>query len=262
MNHVCYLCSSVIDETPSGDHAVPASLITRAQPKVKGYDYAGLVRTHADCNNRFGPETYVVKALDLIAAWGDPEIFLERQHATNPDIKILAIDAERFPSFTEGDLRFFKIIDLRDVDQSDWSSPEFFADKKRSNPQRDALIVALSVLAKSSASLLIKRHQVEVPPEWKIYAFPYAGATEDLDFDQFLGETKPFEIDVKVWIKQLDTQDWFVIYKARGVLLFMVFAFSGTDVLATVGSRFADTDRYYFEGRTLNALLSTGWKKV
>jgi len=262
MNHVCYLCSSAIVEEPSGDHAVPASLIEREQPKMRGYDYAGLVRTHVDCNNRFGPETYVTKALDLVAAWGDPEIFLERQHASNPDIKIMAINADRFPAFNEGDLRFFKIIDVRNLEQSGWSSAEFFRGKKRSNPLREALIVALSVLAKSSAALLVKRHRVELPQVWRIYSFPYAGATDDLDFDEILGQTKPFDDGVKTWIKKMDTEDWFVVYKARGVLLFNVFVFSNTDVLATVGSRFADTDRFYFEGATLNELLSIGWKKV
>lgn len=262
MSQICYLCSSAILDKPSGDHAVPAGLIERIQPKAKGYDYAGLVPTHIECNNRFGPETYTAKALDLLAAWGDPECFLERQHVADASIKIMAINSECLPTFTEGDLRFFRIIDVREVGDDDWSSPEFFKDKKRTNPQREALLVALSVLAKSSAALLVKRHRVQVPSSWRIFSFPYSGASETLDFDGILGDTKPFEDGVKAWIKRLDTDDWFVIYKARGVLLFTVFAFSNADVLSLIGPKFSDTDRFYFEGATLNELLTTGWKKV
>ena len=91
MSQICYLCSTPILNKPSGDHAVPLSLIERSQPKMKGYDYAGLVPTHANCNNRFGPETYTAKALDLLVVWGDPEAFLVRQHVADPNIKILEI---------------------------------------------------------------------------------------------------------------------------------------------------------------------------
>jgi hypothetical protein len=174
----------------------------------------------------------------------------------------MAINAERFPTFTEGDLRFFKIIDVREVQEELWLSPAFFKDKSKADPQRDALYVALSVLAKSSAALLVKRHRIELPALWKIYSFPYSGAPEKLDFDQLLGDIRPFEDGVKTWIRKLDTGDCFVIYKARGVLLFTVFVFSNIDVLSVVGSHFADTDRFFFQGATLNELLTTGWKKV
>lgn len=198
----------------------------------------------------------------MLVALGDPKCFLERQHVADPRIKIMAINSQCLPTFSEGDLRFFKFIDVRSTDEDEWSSPDFFKDKKRANPQRDALLVALSVLAKSSAALLVKRHRVPVPSTWRIYSFPYRGALEVLDFDTILGDTRPFEVGVKAWIKQLDTGDWFVIYKARGILLFTVFVFSDTDVVRQIGAKFADTDRFYFEGSTLNELLTTGWKKV
>ena len=174
----------------------------------------------------------------------------------------MAISSECLPTFTEGDLRFFKIIDVRDTEQEQLSSPRFFEGKQRTKPRRDALYVALSVLAKSSAALLVKRYRVSVPAIWRIFSFPYTGALESLDFDSLLGNTKPFEVGVKTWIKQIDTGDWFVIYKARNVLLFSVFVLSNIDVLEQIGSKFADTDRFYFEGNTLNELLTTGWKKV
>ena len=48
-DQVCYLCSELIAENPSKDHVVPKQAIKRAQPRAKGYDYAGTIPTHDDC---------------------------------------------------------------------------------------------------------------------------------------------------------------------------------------------------------------------
>lgn len=61
---VCYLCGKRVDAWDgSGDHVIPRTLLGDRPPKVKGFDYGGKVRTHRACNNRFGDEMHVRKAL-------------------------------------------------------------------------------------------------------------------------------------------------------------------------------------------------------
>ena len=55
MNKICYLCNEPIlpDQKISGDHVYPKGIMKREQPKVKGFDYAGKVDSHENCNNEF-----------------------------------------------------------------------------------------------------------------------------------------------------------------------------------------------------------------
>lgn len=259
---ICYLCGKSIEGARSRDHAVPASLIQRSQPKVKGYDYAGALPTHPECNNRFGPETYAVRAIEFLAALGQPDFLLERQHVAAPDIKIMAINAGLLPNFTEADLRFFKMIDVRDVDQGAWSSPEFFRDKERTNPIRQAVFVSLSVLAKSAAALLCKRHGVAPSSYWRIHAFAYTGAPPSLSFDDAFGPTKPFDDDLQPWIHEMGGGNYFIAYKARGTLIFFLFALIDNQAVPGVRALLRDADHLFFQGSAINDLLTTGWKTL
>ena len=55
----CYLCGQAVDASPStGDHVIPRTLLGNQPPKSKEFDYGGRLRTHAECNNRFGDETH------------------------------------------------------------------------------------------------------------------------------------------------------------------------------------------------------------
>lgn len=263
MAEVCYLCGRPIDGEPAtGDHAVPVSLITRDQPKAKGFDYGGKLPTHADCNNRFGPETYVAKALDLLELLASADGHGEFQHRNHPDITIKALDASKLPNFTRRDIEFFKFMDVRNEDYDVWSKPEFFNGKPKTNPTRDALHVAFSVLAKSAAALLVKRNLRAVPPGWQIYAAHYSGATDAIDFGDILGETKSFDSGVHVWRKQLDDTDWVVVYRARSVLLFLIFVFSGKDAGESIKRHFPGAEVHEFSGTSLNDLLVRGWRKL
>lgn len=263
MNDTCYLCGSeILTGNATGDHIVPKQFIKRSQPKMKGFDYAGVLPSHDTCNNQFGPEVYSQKALVLIKALHDENCFLKRQHQSNPAIQIIALNSECFPGFTERDLEFFKFIDVRDKDYEDWSNPDFFRDKKKTNAKKDALYAALAVLSKSAAALLVSRHLPSVPTNWRILAIPYIGATT-VDLDELFGETKPFEIGVKAWLQQMENDDWFVVYKADDVLIYLLFWFSGDkSVLSGIQSIFDDADRLLFEGRNLNQLINYEWKKV
>jgi hypothetical protein len=263
MGEICYLCGLPISNSPaSGDHAVPVALISRSQPKAKGFDYAGKLLTHPECNNRFGPETYITKSLELLELLEGADGSAIFQHRDHPEITIQAIDASKLSSFTARDLAFFKFIDVRETDAPDWSNPNFFAGKQKTNAKRDAVQVAMSVLAKSAAALLIKRHLKAVPFAWRIYAIPHSGASDHVDFDHIVGQTEPFDIGVKVWLSQLDATDWIAIYRVGSLLVFFFFVFSGHNALAAIKPHFPDADIHEFTGSCLNELLSVGWHKV
>lgn len=258
---ICYLCGTAIESsTVSKDHVVPRQFIVRKQPMVKGYDYAGKLPTHDVCNNRFGPEVYSQKAIVLIQALYDQDCFLLKEHSRDSNIKVMALNSDCFPGFTEADLKYFKFIDVRNVDYEEWSDPSYFKDKKKSNPKRLALDTALSVLCKSSAALLVSRKLTRLPSCWRVLAVPYIGGS-NLDFDEILGETKPFEIGVKAWVKQLETGDWVVVYKASGVFIYFLFGLANFDLSRSLlQPLFEGADEFLFEGSKLVELLDWNWK--
>lgn len=261
----CYLCGKEITESDvnSNDHAVPRQLITRKQPKAKGFDYGGALPTHEKCNNEFGPETYCVKALKLIAVLHDANCVSRFQHKKDSSITMMAINSDCLKEFTQRDLAFSKFIDVRKSSIGDFSTPTFFSGKLKANPMRDALFTSLAVLTKSAAALLIARHLCEVPPHWRVLAIPYSGAIEATDFDEIFGNTQPFDVGVRIWLRHFNSGDWFVLYRAQNILVFFLFRFSETDAIWNgIIERFHDADRLFFEGEHLNALIDYQWRKV
>lgn len=260
---LCYLCGREIpDDAISKDHVVPRLLITRKQPKTKGYDFAGTLPSHGKCNNSFGPETYCRKAIALIRALYNNDCFLVTTNKYDPSIKIMALNSDCFPGFSERDLKYFKFIDVRNEDYSSWSNPSFFKGKPKTNAKKRALFIALSVLSKSAAALLISRKKIGLPSQWRIVAVPFIGG-ENLDFDAVFGSTSPFDVGIKAWVKPIDSGDWFVAYKAAGVLVYLVFMFANDehsiDVLAPL---LAGGERFRFEGSTLMELIDYDWRRL
>jgi hypothetical protein len=264
MNAHCYLCGKqVAPNATSGDHVVPRHLLERRQPKVRGFDYAGVLPSHADCNNRFGSERVNQKALTLIRVLHDDDCVLKRQHRDNPDIVVLALNSSCLPNFTKRDLAFFQFTDVREKEHGEWSNPAFFQDKPKTNALKQALYIALAVLTKSAAALLVARHLQTVPSSWRVVAIPYFGKDNVIDFDKLLGDTKPFDVGLKVWIRQMEKGDWFAIYKARDVVLYLLFWFSGDrDHIEGIARIFSDADRLLFEGNNLMDLVGYEWRKV
>ena len=263
MAKICYLCSLPVDRGTTGDHAVPKQLISRAQPKAKGFDYGGVLPTHAECNNRFGPEMYCTKALKMIDVLHDPKCVRKFQHKNDPSIRMMALNSECFKGFTKRDLAFFKLIDVRDKGVAEFSKPSFFPGKPKTIPIRDALFVALAVLTKSVAALLVARHLHEPPSSWQVLAIPYTGATEAHDFDGIFGKTKPFDVGVKVWLRRFESGDWFALYRVRNVLVFFLFLLSSSDdnwngMLA----RFQNAEGLSFSGARLTDLIDYQWQQV
>lgn len=265
MTEKCYLCGQLIDSIKlTRDHAVPRTLITRSQPIAKGFDFGGFLPSHADCNNRFGPETYVMRAIELLCALDDENCVTKASHTADPGVVMLALNAACFPSFNAKDMQFFKMIDLRNTPDQEWHDPQFFANKQRTNPLRDARNVASAVLAKSASALLVKRLH-SIPVHWRILLALYTGASDELDFDVLFGSTKAFDENLKTWIGQFDTGDWLVVYKAHGLLAIFVFLFSDLEGVVTkkLKDSYGDTQLLRFEGKNLNELLDTGkWADV
>lgn len=265
MVEVCYLCGKEIKEgdVNSDDHVIPQLLITRNQPKAKGFDYGGFLPTHEKCNNEFGPENYCVKALKLISVLHDANCVSLHQHRENLSINVMGINSDCLKEFTSNDLKFFKFIDVRQSSIADISTPTFFSGKSKSNPMQNALFPALAVLTKSAAALLVARHLCEVPARWRVLAIPYDGANEAADFDEFFGNVRPFDIGVKVWLRPFDSGDWFALYNAQNILVFFLFNFSETDTnWKRMIELFQDADHWSFEGEHLNALIDYPWRQV
>ena len=265
MTDICYLCGLPItaSQVRSDDHVIPATLIRRDQPRAKGFDFGHYLSTHEKCNNEFGPETYVAKGLDFLSILNEPTLGSPLQLRAHPDITILPLDSTNFSHFTRRDLTFFKMIDAREFDVSELSDPDFYTGRVKTNPIRDVLPVVLSVLAKSAAALLVKRHLQELPDFWRIYAHPYTGDLSQFDLSELLGESKPFDKELRVWVVELPNSNWHVIYAAKDTLVYLTFAFNDRRrLLRELKTTHAGAHTFNFTGKCINELLVVGWHEV
>ncbi|HST28732.1 MAG TPA: hypothetical protein VLK26_10235 [Rudaea sp.] len=253
----CYLCGGDINGDATKDHVVPKQMIARAQPRARGYDYAGHIDTHADCNNQFGPERYLRSALQIIGVLHDSEAFTLKQHVANPSLQVLFVNADKLEGLSEPDLLFFKIVDGRQCPEI--PGQDFFAGRERTNIKRDALHVAFSVLAKSSAALLVSRHLKNIPTHWKIYATAFWDESGKFDIDAVAGETIPFDDEVKAWIEPASNSDWQVAYRYKSLVVIFVFTLSEHDRTRELKNIFGDGDLHKFEGHALKDVLVRGW---
>lgn len=260
MNPICYLCGKeIIGETPSGDHSVPQQFIKRNQPRVKGFDYGGKLPTHVKCNNQFGPEKMSYKALQALAAYKN-QIYT---NVENPSISIQIFKKDEIKSFSKEDLNFFGLIDTTNVGYENWAHNQvFFKDKTKIIPLEKPLNIALSVLTKSAAALLVKRLNVSPNSYWNVICIPYQ-ANNSIDLDLIFGKTKPFEIGMKVWIRKLDNNaDYIACYKNQKVLLIIVFSFSQDEKYSKYCTgTFQDAERFLFKSPRLMDLVNYNWLK-
>ena len=255
MSTICYLCGMQLGAgKPTGDHRMPMLLIDREQPKVYGFDYGGKAETHETCNNRFKSENYGRKSLSLLRALYDPKC-----------VKVVkdqvALNSSCLDGFTESDLKFFKITDVRgkDIHTIRATQPE----KAAVNPLTIPINVGLSVLAKSGAALLVDRHLSDVPKRWKIYALPYVGDLKHENLERVFPNRKPFDTDVSVFIENLSIEDYLLVFIAHGVFVIFVFQFSASpELMVQVRNRFPNSDCAFFEGVSLMELVNYAWRKV
>ena len=260
----CYLCRKPIEANEdSGDHVVPRTLIERAQPRAKGFDYAGKLPSHRTCNNEFGPETYASKALDLIAALYDDECVFEYTHPASPDFQMMALKSTCLPGFTRRDLSYFKIIDTTSKSKTEIHDLNLLEGRRPVNPKRLALFTALAVLTKSAAALLVSRKLSTTPSTWDVLAIPHVGDADAIDFDDLFGPTVPFDIGVKVWLGHLETDDYLVIYRAKRVIVYFLFRFSASPAAYNrMLAQFVGGSRLRFQGNTLMELVNYAWREA
>jgi len=259
-NPICYLCGQpIVGAKASGDHVVPQQMISRAQPRARGYDYAGKIHTHEICNNRFGPEGYLRTAVNILSILFDQDAYIEYQHAAKPDVRLMVLDVSKFDYLSDRDKAFFKLIDGRDLPIGTLPSLEFFADKERTNPGRDALHVALSVVTKSAAALLVTRYLYAVPKHWRVFATAYWDETGAFDIDSVAGTSVPFDDGVKAWIDRAGDDAWQVAYRYGKLVVLMAFSFSDDNVFPQIRAAFGDMEIHEFSGAALNDLLVQGW---
>ena len=261
---LCYLCGKpVAADDNSGDHIVPKTLIERTQPRVKGFDYAGKLPSHRTCNNEFGPETYAAKALDLVAALHDKDCVFEYRHWANPTFRMMALNSTCLPGFTQRDLMYFKIIDGTSKSDTEIHDLQFLDGRQPVNPKRLALSTALAVLTKSASALLVSRMLPSIPTSWDVLAIPYVGDADSVDFDKLYGPTIPFDTGVKVWLAPPEDGDYPIIYRAKRVIVFLLFRFSESPAaLNRMLARFVGGSRLRFQGSTLMELVNYSWKEA
>ena len=257
MSTICYLCGTELGaEKSTGDHRMPMLLLDREQPKARGFDYAGKAPTHDICNNRFKSEIYGRKALSLLRALHDPKCakIVKGQ---------VALNSSCLSGFSKGDLEFFKITDVRGKDVDAVRNLSTQLENAAVNPFSIPINITLSVLAKSAAALLVDRHLLEVPKQWKIYALPHIGGLRHQELESVFPDRKPFDTDVSVYVEPLSNEDYFIVFLAHGVCVIFVFQFSGLpDLIAHVRKRFPNSDCAVFEGKSLMELVNYTWRKV
>ena len=155
------------------------------------------------------------------------------------------------------------MIDVRELDVSELSDPGFYTGKIKTNPIREALPLVLSVLAKSAAALLIKRYLNVVPNFWRIYAQPYIGDLSQFDLSEIVGDSKPFDRGLRVWVIELPHGNWHVVYAAEDTLIYLTFAFNDRRrLLLELKASHPDAHTLKFSGTCVNELLVSGWHEV
>lgn len=264
MTEICYLCGKPIVADATGDHVVPKQLLKRIQPKVKGFDYAGVLPSHAACNNEFGSERVCQQALTLIRVLHDEDCSSELQNPNDPKTPILVIISDCIRGFTKHDRAFFKLYDVQGKVPADFYNPSFLQDMPKTNPLQQSLYIALAVLTKSAAALLVDRCYLKaIPIQWCVVAVPYFDKNNAVDFDELMGDTKPFDDGLKTWVRAVGKGDWFVIYKVRDFVLYLLFLFSGDrNRINEIARNYSDADCLLFEGTKLMDLVGYQWRKI
>lgn len=264
MLDICYLCGKeiVASDDPSGDHAFPKTLLKRDKPKAKGFDYVGKLPTHENCNNRFGPERFVRKAIELLEIFNNPKSYSRFQSVENPDIQLFALNSDFLSNLSKQERDFFKIIDVRDKKYSDWTNPEYLRSQEEIDPFKIPCNTALSVLGKSAAAILVKRYNISpANSPWRILSILNYTEDENIDLSTQFGKVKPFDERIELYIKIYEnSSDYFVVFRYDSILVYMFFAFdTGYKNIKTIKELFSDQWLLLFEKDTLVELKDFNW---
>lgn len=259
---ICFLCGEALDGNLDEDHIVQRQFV-KGQPKQKGLDYTGTIEVHESCNKDFGnqssnAESIFPKALQLLKLLFHQK-YLLRQKKSEPELRIMAITENDLNGFSKSDLEYFGLIDGRELPYSQITSSAFFKDKQQIDPFKKPINIALTVLAKSSAALLYKRHSFYPIDSWNIFATSFLGDPA-IDYDTILGETKPFSSGVKAWIKQYENGDWFCAYKLDELNVYFVFLKSeDLSSIKDLKQTLPEYDIAFFRSKKLTDMIGYEW---
>ncbi len=264
MFDICYLCGKEIIESDksSDDHVFPKTLLKRDKPKVKGYDYAGKLPTHEKCNNTFGPERFVRKAIELLVTFNNPNSYSTFQNIKNPDIELFVINSDFLNNLSKQERDFFKIIDVRNEKYSDWTNPENLRSHEKTNPFLIPWNTALSVLAKSASAILVRRYNISPSNSpWRILMIQNYTVEESINLSIRFGKVKPFDERIELYVKNFDnTSDYFVVFRYNSLIIYIFFAFDlGYKNIKTIKEIFSDQALLLFEKDSLVELKDFNW---
>ena len=227
---ICYLCGKTIpdDVNPSCDHVISKQFIERKQPRAKGFDYGGFLPTHETCNTSFGgsdgkTESICQKALRLIQIFHSGQ-GVDLVSSADPSIKIFCIPNTGFEDFSERESEYFGIIDTTKMSPSAWLAPSFYDNRPPMDPMERPVNAALSVLAKNSAALLIKRNGIAKASQWIIAAKPCQTSLDNADLSPMFGIVKPFENGLRVYVLTMEGGDFFVAYQFKKMCMWFYFS--------------------------------------
>ncbi|MCH8957622.1 hypothetical protein IIA28_20265 [candidate division KSB1 bacterium] len=264
---VCYLCGQYIlpEHEIDEDHAYQKVLWKKKQPKVKGLEYGGTITTHRKCNNEFGgalakAEVICKKALILLRLLFDEKSYVKRFYEGDPNLGLLALDSRHITGFSNKELEFFKMNNVSDMEYKSWANISYLEKLDKVDPRRIPANIAITVLAKSVAALLVSRNSALPDSHWKIAVYPGFDKEGNADFDNLYGHTKPFDFGVKVWIKDVSKKDYLVIFKYEKFIAFYHFNFSDEIALQQVlPSIFAKENIVHFQSSSLLDLIGYDW---
>ena len=261
---VCYLCNQFVDgSTSSGDHVIPRTLLGNQQPKKKGFDYAGVLPTHPKCNNQFGDETYVRKAMHLSEALNDSNTTLTLPSPGKLKGQIFWLKEEKFTEFTPRDLRFFGIHDAKNDPIASLDKPEYYADKPRANFWKTIICTTLSVLTKSAAAFLVKRCLSEMPKNWNVVCVPSVDDITKSELSSLFRETKPFTKKIQVAAERFEASSWVVLYATSTMSVLFFFLMEDDSQFVTgIQDKFSIEKCFRFEGETLMELVGHNWPSI
>ena len=266
---ICYLCGKPIlpEQESNKDHVVPKVLLQKKQPKIQGFDYGGKLITHQACNNKFGEgssnlEVICKKALDLLYILLDEKCYIKRYCKGNPNLGLLVLDSTYLKGFTNRDLEFFGINDVRNKEYTSWSNVSYLETLEPINPRIKPTNIALTVLAKSSAAILVSRYKVLPDSTWKITVYPGLDDDDSIDMNDLMGRTQPFDIGVKVWIRNVSNEHLLVAYKHKKIITFFNFSFFDDTALDNILPMiFPNREIFQYRSNNLIDLVGYDWFK-
>ncbi|HMQ79971.1 MAG TPA: hypothetical protein PKE39_01680 [Ignavibacteria bacterium] len=257
---ICYLCGIEIQEVDeaNNDHVVSSLFFEKEQPKQLGRDYYGKLEVHKDCNELWGGnkakmEDVVLKALKLLHVKNNVP------KGEYKGKKIVLFEKKDILFLDNEDRKFFGFIDMRKKDYSEISSGKVFNENKPSNQFEKAGDIAISVLCKNAAAILIRKNLVFEKHFWRILVVPIFDPDKSIKNDlnlRKIGKELEYSYEVKTYGNYVFIFSYLSTTVVIGFTDFMDYS-----IINDFESLFKKNNYpiYFFEGSKLNDLIGYKW---